>query len=267
MKTIDKSDILFVVLARTRAGVAEKTLELEKLGLSFIVICGEKINRPNVIYRQSKGKFDAINFAAKFIDKTVKIVCLNDVDTKLFNFSKALEAFRRTNEGLLFCKVRVDSGPQLQFYSLMDKLRRYVPITSSGELMLIQRTVFDKVLPIPPCKTEDNYISFKVKELGYPVLFCEDCWVETQRTKTLEEELQYKTRTVTGLYQALSFTKPDPLVRVFYLMLPIIAPLLLVQGKRGATWTKGIIHGFTNFLSGDRAGVFEKIGVQIGRSD
>jgi hypothetical protein len=261
METIDKSAIFFIVLARTQEGVVEKAFELRKLGVSFVVICGEKMNYPNVVYRQKKGKFDAINFAAKFIGKNIEVVCLNDVDTKLFNFAKALEAMRGTKAGLVFCKVKVDDGPQVQFYSLMDKIRRYVPITSSGELMLIRKKVFEQVLPIPPCKTEDNYISFKVTELGYPVLFCEDCWVETKRTKTLKEESEYKTRTVTGLYQALSFTKTDPLIRVFYLSLPFLSPLLLLQGERGAAWTKGIIQGVTNFLRGDSAGAFEKIAV------
>lgn len=259
METFDKSDIFFIVSARTQEGVSEKAFELRKLGVPFIVICGEKMNYPEVVYRQKKGKFDAINFAAKFIDKNIKIVCLNDVDTKLFNFENALEAMCNSNAGLVFCKVKVDSGPQVQFYSLMDKIRRYVPITSSGELMLIRKEVFDKILPIPPCKTEDNYVSFKAAELGYHVSFCEDCWVETKRTQTLEEESQYKTRTVTGLYQALSLTKGSPLVRAFYLSLPLITPLLLLQGKRGGAWTKGIIQGYTNFLRGDKGGAFEKI--------
>ncbi len=259
METFDKSAIFFVVLARTREGVAEKAFELRRLGVPFIVFCGEKMSYPEVIYRQKKGKFDAINFAAKFIDKNVKIVCLNDVDTKLFNFEKALEVMRDRKAGLVFCKVKVDSGPQVHFYSLMDGIRRYFPVTSSGELMLIRKEVFDRILPIPPCKTEDNYVSLKVAELGYRVSFCEDCWVETKRTQTLEEESQYKTRTVTGLYQALSFTKGSPLVRAFYLGLPFIAPLLLLQGKRGGAWVKGIIQGYANFLAGDKIGAFEKI--------
>jgi len=262
METIDKSNICFIVLARSHEGVAEKTSELRKLGVPFIIVCGEKIDHPDVIYRKKKGKFDAINFAAKFIDKNIKIICLNDVDTKIFKFEKALEAMRYSNAGLIFCKVKVDSGPQVQFYSLMDQIRRYFPITSSGELMLIRKKVFDEILPIPPCKTEDNYVSLKVAELGYHVSFCEDCWVETKRTQTFEEEMQYKTRTVTGLYQALSLTKGSPLVRVFYLSLPFFAPLLLVQGKRGGAWTKGILQGYTNFLRGDKGGAFEKIVVQ-----
>lgn len=162
--------------------------------------------------------------------------------------------------GIVFCKIKVNSGPQLQFYSLMDKIRRIVPITSSGDLMLIRKNIFDQILPIPPCKTEDNYISFKAPELGYRVVFCEECWVETKKTSTLQEESEYKARTVTGLYQAVSLTKTTPLIRVFYLCLPIITPLLLLQGKRGAVWAKGILQGFTNFLKGDKEGAFERIG-------
>jgi hypothetical protein len=256
---IEKSDVCFIVLARTQEGIAEKTSELRKLGIPFIIVCAEKINSQDVIYRQKKGKFDAINYTARFIDEKIKIVCLNDVDTKIHNFEKALEMMIDKRASLVFCKVKVDSGPQVQFYALMDKIRRNILITSSGELMLIQKKVFDQILPIPPCKTEDNYISFKVKELGYSVSFCEECWVETKRTQTLEEESQYKTRTVTGIYQALSLTKGSPLTRAFYLIFPLITPLLLLQGKRGAAWTKGIIQGYTNFLRGDKEGAFEKI--------
>jgi hypothetical protein len=259
METIDKSNICFIVFARTQEGVAEKISELRKIAVPFIIVCAEKINSIDVIYRQKKGKFDAINYAVTFIDEKIKIVCLNDVDTKIYNFEEALAMMIDKRASLVFCKVKVDSGPQVQFYSLMDKIRRSMLIASSGELMLIRKNVLDQVLPIPPCKTEDNYISFKVKELGYTVSFCEECWVETKRTQTLEEESQYKTRTVTGIYQALSLTKGSPLIRAFYLIFPLITPLLLLQGKRGAAWTKGIIQGYTNFLRGDKEGAFEKI--------
>jgi len=252
---IYKSNICFIVLARTQEGVVEKISELRKIGVPFIVVCAEKMNHPDVIYRPKKGKFDAINYAARFIGENIKVICLNDVDTRLCNFEKALEMMYDKNPGLIFCKVKVNSGPQVQFYSLMDKIRRNLPIASSGELMLIRKNLFDQILPIPACKTEDNFISFKIKELGYTVLFCEECWVETKRTQTLEEESQYKTRTVTGLYQALSLTKSTPpLVRAFYLVLPFITPLLLIQGKRGVAWAKGIIKGYSNSLTGDKAG-------------
>jgi hypothetical protein len=260
METIDKSKICFIVSARTKEGVEEKAAELRSLGVPFMVICAEKTDTPEAIYREKKGKFDAINYAAGFTGGHTKIICLNDVDNRICNFDKAVEKMVRTQAGLVFCKIKVDSGPQIQFYSLMDRIRRVLPITSSGDLMLIRKNVFDKLLPIPSCKTEDNYISFKVPELGYKVLFCEECWVETKKTSTLAEESEYKTRTVTGLYQALSLTKTTPLIRVFYLGLPFISPLLLLQGKRGAAWAKGIIQGFTNFIRGDKGGAFEKIG-------
>lgn len=255
MDAITRSEIFFVVLARTKDGVKEKIAELENLGIPFIIVCGEKTDRPNVVYRPKKGKFDAINFGAKFLRPETKVVCLNDVDTRIYNFEKSLS---KLSKGLVlvFCKVRLDSGPQVHFYSLLDRIRSSLPINSSGELMLVERRVFDRILPIPPCKTEDNYISFRVLELGYKLFFCEDCWVETKRTQTLDEEERYKTRTVTGLYQALSLTEPPILVRVFYLILPFLTPLLLLQGRRGLAWANGILHGFTNFLRGDKEGKF-----------
>jgi GT2 family glycosyltransferase len=260
MKSIDRSEICFIVSARTKEGVNQKVAELRGLGVPFMVICAEKTDNPDVIYRAKKGKFDAINYASQFIDDSVKIVCLNDVDNRIFNFDKAVEKMICTGAGMVFCKIKVNSGPQMQFYSIMDRIRKFLPVTSSGDLMLIERSVFNRLLPIPSCKTEDNYLSFKVPELGYRVEFCDDCWVETKKTSTLSEESAYKTRTVTGIYQALSVTKTTPLIRVFYLLLPFVAPLLLLQGKRGGAWTKGIIHGFTNYLKGDKEGAFEKIG-------
>jgi cellulose synthase/poly-beta-1,6-N-acetylglucosamine synthase-like glycosyltransferase len=255
MDATARSEVFFVVLARTKDGVEEKIAELENLGVPYIIVCGEKTNCPNVVYRPKKGKFDAINFGAKYLRPETKIVCLNDVDTRIYNFEKSLSKISKELV-LVFCKVRLDSGPQVHFYSLLDRIRRSLPINSSGELMLVERSVFERILPIPPCKTEDNYISFRVLELGYKLFFCEECWVETKRTQTLEEEERYKTRTVTGLYQALSLTEPPASVRVFYLVLPFLTPLLLLQGRRGLAWAKGILHGLANFLQGDRGGKF-----------
>jgi len=250
------SEVFFIVPARTAKAVNDKLKELKKLGYPFVIVCGEKVNIPNVVYRKRRGKYDAINYGANFLSDKTKIVCLNDVDTKIFNFEKALEKIRGNVAVLVFCKLELKSGLQVYFYSMMDRIRKRLQITSSGELMLIRREVFERIIPIPPCKTEDNYISFKVLGLGYKSTFCEDCWVETERTKSYEEEKAYKTRTVTGVYQALSQTKTKPLIKVFYLFLPFISPLLLLQGKRGLSWLKGIVQGISCFLIGDKEGKY-----------
>lgn len=242
--------------ARSAKGVEDKIRELEELGYPFVIVCGEKLGLPNVVYRKNAGKYDAINYGARFLSDETKIVCLNDVDTKIHNFEKALEMIRDNGAPLVFCKLKLKGGSQVYFYSMMDRIRRRLQITSSGELMLIRRKVFEAILPIPPCKTEDNYILFKVLELGYRSAFCEDAWVETERTKSLEKEEDYKTRTVTGVYQALSQARPKPLIRAFYVLLPFISPLLLLQGKRGLSWLRGIIRGVSGFLKGDKEGKF-----------
>jgi cellulose synthase/poly-beta-1,6-N-acetylglucosamine synthase-like glycosyltransferase len=253
---IKSSEVFFIVPARTAESVNDKIKELETLAYPFVIVCAEKTSIPNVVYRGRKGKYDAINYGANFLRADTKIVCLNDVDTKIFNFEKALETISRNVAALVFCKLKVKRGLQVHFYSMMDRIRKILQITSSGELMLIRREVFESILPLPPCKTEDNYISFKVLELGYRSTFCEDCFVETERTKSYEEEKAYKTRTVTGVYQALSQTKTKPLIRVFYLFLPFISPLLLLQGKRGLSWLRGIVQGVTCFLIGEKDGKF-----------
>ncbi len=47
--------------------------------------------------------------------------------------------------------------------------------------MLINKEVFERVLPIPVCIAED-YILFKALELGYKAHFCTEAYVTTERT-------------------------------------------------------------------------------------
>jgi hypothetical protein len=81
--------------------------------------------------------------------------------------------------------------------------------------------------------------------------------VETERTKTAEKEETYKRKTVSGLYQALAYTQPPCLIKLFYVLLPIACPLLLVLGKKGYFWMKGILLGLSDYLRGDRTGVWK----------
>ena len=247
----------FLVLARDRGHVDEKIEELEDLGLSYLVVCGEMLNHPNVVYRKPVGKYDAINFGARFVPDDVDVVALNDVDTHIHGLNAALRHFGHEKVALVFSRIVVKGGPQKLFYLFLDDLRRRVPITASGELMLIKHKMLDKMLPIKPCKAEDSYILFKVLELGYRVVFCEESYIVTERTKSAEKEEIYKRKTVAGLYQALSYTKPPGSIRLFYFLLPLISPLLLVSGKKGYYWMRGILLGFTDYLRGDRAGLWQ----------
>jgi cellulose synthase/poly-beta-1,6-N-acetylglucosamine synthase-like glycosyltransferase len=247
----------FLVLARDERHVNEKIAELKSLGVPYLVVCGKNINHLNVVYREPKGKFDAINFGARFVPENADVVVLNDVDTKIHNFQAALQHFKRKEVALVFARVSVKEGPQRWFYVFLDFLRRRLPIAASGELMLIRRSVLMKILPIRPCKAEDSYILFKVLELKHKAVFCEESYVETERTKTAEKEEDYKRRTVAGIYQALAYSKPPYLVKLFYVLLPFACPLLLVLGKRGYFWTKGILLGLIDFLRGDRTGVWQ----------
>ena len=60
--------------------------------------------------------------------------------------------------------------------------------------MIIRKSVFEKVLPIPPCKAEDTLITFKILEMGYKAIFAKDCWVETEITSNRKREI---TRNIT----------------------------------------------------------------------
>jgi hypothetical protein len=244
----------FLVLARDEEYVLEKIEEMKALDVPFIVVCGSRLNHSNVVYRDPKGKYDAINFGSRFIPENVDVVALNDVDTKIENLDAALRSINTSEVALVFARVNVKEGPQTLFYSLLDRIRRSVLITASGELMLIKRNVLSQVIPIQPCKAEDSYVLFKVLELKKKAIFCMECYVETRRTETPEKEEAYKRRTVAGIYQALGYTKPPYIIRLFYTVLPFASPLLLILGKRGYFWTKGILLGLTDYLRGDKTG-------------
>ena len=246
----------FLVLARDGRDVEEKGEELNALGVPYIIVCGEPLSLPRVVYREPLGKYDAINFGAQFLGGA-GIICLNDVDTKIHNFHRALKEIQDDTVGLVYCRVVVEGGPQPRFYKLLDAIRARVHVAASGELMVLRREVFERVVPLPPCKAEDSYILFKALELGYRAVFSRECFVTTMRTETLEEEAAYKRRTVGGIYQALSYAKPPPLIRFFYLLLPFVAPLLLVQGRTGYYWMKGIVEGAVNMIRRERGGIFD----------
>jgi hypothetical protein len=249
----------FLVLARDEKHVDEKIEELKTLKVPYLIVCGKNLKRSNIVYRSPKGKYDAINFGARLIPRESDIVALNDVDTKIYNLDDASRQFNSKNVALIFAKVSVTKGPQRFFYPILDSIRRVIPITASGELMLIKRDVFERILPLKQCKAEDTYILFKALELKEPILFYEKCYAETERTRRLDQEEAYKRKTVCGIYQALAYTRPPILVRLFYVLLPIFSPLLLVLGKKGYCWMKGILLGLTDYLRGDRRGFWQPI--------
>ena len=246
-----------MVFARDRKYVVEKTKELEGFNVPYMIVCGERINHPKVIYRAPRGKYDAVNFAEKLIPEDVDIVTFNDVDARLCGFQAMLSRFEDRRVAIVFASELVREGPQYLFFKIFNPIRRRIPLAATGELMMIRRNVLRKILPLKPCKAEDTYILFKVLEYGYKTVFCEDCYAETERTKTAEKEEIYKRKTITGIYQALFYAKPSLLIRLFYFMLPFMSPLLLVLGRRGYYWMRGILLGFTDYLRGDRSGIWQ----------
>ena len=233
------AETFFIVAARNQKNLDAKIAELQKMNVSFIIVCGEKANHPNVVHQENGGKWTAINFAATFIPKEAKVIVLNDVDTKIHNFKLAFACLSE-KIALVYCRVQLSQGPQVKFYKILDPLRKHFHIAASGELMLIRKEVFERVLPLPACTAEDSYILFKALELGYQAKFCTSAYVTTERTHNAKEEAAYKNRTTLGIYQALNHTKPPIVIRVFYVILPLLAPMLCLAGKDGRSWTKGI---------------------------
>jgi hypothetical protein len=250
--------VFFVVLARDSCGIVRKIRELDGLGYPYMVVCGEKLEGANILYRPPKGKYDAMNFGLNFVPSDTDVIAFNDVDTEIHNFDGAVNLFKDEKVSLAFVKVNVREGPQLTFYSLLDSLRRRLPVAASGELMLVRRSFVEGFFPIKGCKAEDSYLLFKVLEKGGRVVFCERCYVTTQRTLRAEDEEAYKRRTVGGIYQALGLAKPPRTVKLFYIILPFVSPLLLLLGKKGFYWSKGILTGYVDYLRGDRTTLWQR---------
>jgi len=248
--------LFFLVLARDEEHVSEKIKELQCLGVSYLIVCGKKLNRPDAVFREPKGKYDAINFGSMFIPEDVDVVALNDVDTQVRDFWASLKYFDFEDVDLVFAKVSTE-GPTKSFNNLLDIIRKKLLVTANGELMLIRRKTLMTILPIKACKAEDSYVLYKILELKRRAVFCEKCFVVTERTKRVEMEETYRRKTVCGIYQALGFTKPPFLIRMFYILLPFSSPLLLIFGRKGYFWMRGILLGVNDYLRGDRSGTWQ----------
>lgn len=244
---IENTRAFFLVCARDRGNLRDKLDEFATLGISnFLVICGEKMKHPRVRYRKTIGKWDAINFGSKFIPSGAKLIVLNDVDTEIHSLDKAL--LRSREAEFIYCGVNVAEGPQRQWYRILNAVRHNLHVAASGELMLINRRAFERLLPIPPCTAEDTYLMFRALQLGHRVEFYPKTYVTTFRTRSAMEEQLYKTRTTLGIYQALQLARPPPTIRAFYALLPFIAPLLAVRGGSGRSWAIGIEQAAINNL-------------------
>jgi hypothetical protein len=75
--------------------------------------------------------------------------------------------------------------------------------------------------------------------------------VITERTANAEEEEAYKARTTLGIYQALKYARPPPWIRVFYKLLPVALPLLILAGEDSRAWISGIMNAVKTEITGD----------------
>lgn len=254
--------VFFLVFARDEAYVVEKISELKSLGFPYLIICGKNLSYPNVVFRECRGKYDAINFGFEFVPKDTEIVVLNDVDTKIRNFEAALRCIISENADMVFAKVLALEGSQQVFLPMLRRLRNILPVAASGDLVLVEYSALKKALPIKPCKAEDSYLLFRLLAQKGKAVDCEECYVIGEKTRTAEEEAKYKERTVSGIYHALALADPPSSVKAFYIVLPFISPILLVTGKKGYSWAKGILMGLTEYLRGDTSGYWQPVGAE-----
>jgi hypothetical protein len=252
--------VVVVVPARDRHGVEAKVSELEALHVDYLIVCGESMPGDHILFRPRAGKYDALNAGIAQVLPGADVIVLNDVDTHLPDLSGPIEALSRSGADMVFCRVAVESGPQQRFYRLLDLLRDYLPIAASGELVIVRASALERLLPMPPTLAEDTWLLFKFRELRRKVVFWTATAVTTRRTETLAEEVAYKQRTVCGIYQALTITRPGALVTLFYGILPFIAPALLLTGPGGRAWWSGIWRGVRDYLRGTQSGSFDRIG-------
>ena len=251
--------LFFVVLARDRKYVFSKIKELEQLKVPYVIICGEKIKHPKVIYRPPKGKYDAINYAVRFIPSNTDIIVFNDVDTRILSYEPALKYFKDNKVAVVYTLEEVPEGPQSLFFKVFNPIRSRIPLASTGELLMIRRKILFRMIPLPPTKAEDTYIIFKSLEMGYKVIGCKEAKIITYRTKRPQEEERYKERTVTGILQSLQHTRPPLLIRAAYLILPFLTPIFIITlGIIGYYISKGIIKAYIKcYVYKDKGGYWK----------
>lgn len=250
----------FLVLARDGRGVDAKREELVKLGFDYLIVCGEDLGGQNLVFREPRGKYDALNVGLSVLLPRTDIILINDVDTRILSIDAPLRLLENDAVSMVFCRVDVPSGPQRSFYRILDPIRSFLPIAASGELVIVRSSAVKEALPIPPTLAEDTWLLFKFRELGLRTVFCRSAGVMTQRTETLAEETEYKRRTVCGIYQSLAATHPGLPIVMFYGLLPYLAPTLILTGPRGLAWSRGIWLGLGDFLKGSTTGKFGPIG-------
>jgi threonyl-tRNA synthetase len=44
----------FIIPARNQKNVQEKIVELEKMRVPYLIVCGERMNNPNIVYREAR---------------------------------------------------------------------------------------------------------------------------------------------------------------------------------------------------------------------
>ena len=237
------------MLARDAKSIRTKIHEIERIGLPFIVVCGENFHDSRVVYRVPVGKWDAINYGYGYIPQENDVVVLNDVDTEIHGLEHMFSSVSGGSD-FVYAAVRPSGGPQPKFYAIANPLNRVLKIFAMGELVVIRKQLLDKLMPIPPCLAEDTYLLFKAMELNYKAEFCEDAYVNTFRTSLISEEVLYKERTTLGILQALDYTKPPPWIRLFYRSLPFLAAMLMLAGEDGRAWGKGIMRAIRLHIEG-----------------
>jgi hypothetical protein len=244
-----------LVLARDANSIETKINEIERLGLPFIIVCGEIFNDPRVVHRFPNGKWDAINFGYRYIPEEADVVVLNDVDTEIHGLDHMFMSVAGGSD-FVYAAVRPSEGPQPKFYAIANPLNRALRVFAMGELVVVRRKLLDKLIPIPPCLAEDTYLLFKAMELNYKVDFCDDAYVRTSRTSSAREEVLYKERTTLGILQALDCARPPPWIRLFYRSLPIFALMLMLGGEDGRAWAKGILRAIRLHVVGSNRTMF-----------
>lgn len=260
MNTASLNDVFVIVLDKTGRFIEYYLNFLRKIGASFIIISGAKHQDGTVIYRDPRGKYDVINYSLKFIPNNASIVIFLDADVIEPPIEECVRVFRENGLDLAFPALEIlDNTRQRLFTRILDEIRRHLSlITANGEMMIIKADKLPYLLPLPPCKAEDTLLLFRALERGFRVEFLSNIHVKTIRPYyTLVDEELYKRRVTCGIYQALSMVKHLPaLIRIFYKVLPLLSPLLIVLERTGISFAKGIIRGYCDYLLGDRSGAY-----------
>ena len=193
-------------------------------------------------HTERRGKIAAVERVMKLV--TTPIVIFSDANTFVNNqaIKNIVRHYQNEKVGAVAGEKRIaldtkgsaneaGEGIYWKYESILKKwdAELYSVVGAAGELFSIRTNLFE---PVPPDTIiEDFYMTMKIADKGYHVVYEPDAYASETASASVKEELKRKIRIAAGAFQAL--------IRLAPLLLPFKNPILTFQylSHRVLRWT------------------------------